>query len=293
MATVAAPSPLPIGDEPHVAATFTTSAFDVLYTRSPIGMNLPCVDPTDGTFPVVALPITAQSSAAGIIPGDTICSVNGQDVRTMTWANMLNHMRVMPVTVRFVRCVMVPAAVTTPITAVAPVAAMALVPPHPMAPNEASLSDESEKPATKKQKTAVHADDDKQPPSTPPELIIQRFRFASVRTSAAAAAQQQQQRLPLALSGAFKGEFSIIHNSGDPLDATGLELEPTKIAPGGPLSAWGFLAVDVDTTPGPGGVVMFTFRLMVDEYEEDDESSCVAFSCAKEDLASIITSRGG
>jgi len=162
-----------------------------------------------------------------------------------------------------------------------------------MATNGASLSDESEKPATKKQKTASAAGDDEQPSSTPPELIIQRFRFASVRTSAAAAAQQQ--RLPLALSGAFKGEFSI-HHSGDPLAATGLRTDlVTEIAPGGPLSAWGFLAVDVDVDAmaGPGGVVTFSFRLLVDEYEEDDTSNCVDFSCAKEDLASIITSRGG
>ena len=293
-----------------MAGQFTISAFDVLYTRSPIGMNLPCVDPSAGQFPVASLPITAESSAAGILPGDTICAVNGQDVRTMTWEGMLNHMRVMPVKVGFERCVMHPAAPAVaaqqPVVAAtagttAPVAAMAVTAPiSAVAPvadgNGASLSDESEKPATKKQKTAGAAGDDEQPPSTPPvtpELIIQRFRFASVRTSAAAAAHQQ--RLPLALSGAFKGEFSI-HHSGDPLAATGLRTDlVTEIAPGGPLSAWGFLAVDVDVDAmaGPGGVVTFSFRLLVDEYEEDDTSNCVDFSCAKEDLASIITSRGG
>jgi hypothetical protein len=97
-----------------MAAQFTTSSFDVTYTRSPIGLNLPCVDPTSGQFPVASEPITAESSAVGIIPGDTICAVNGLDVRTMTWDVMLNHLRVMPATIRFVRCVMHPAAAVAP-----------------------------------------------------------------------------------------------------------------------------------------------------------------------------------
>ena len=125
-----------------MAAQFTTSSFDVTYTRSPIGLNLPRVDPTSGQFPVASEPITAESSAAGIIPGDTICAVNGLDVRTMTWDGMLNHLRVMPATIRFVRCVMHPAAaaappvvaVTAPVAAVAPVAAAPEVPAAAAAP---------------------------------------------------------------------------------------------------------------------------------------------------------------
>ena len=88
-----------------MASGYTTSSFDVTYTRSPIGLNLPRVDPSAGQFPVAALPISAESLAAGIAPGDTICAVNGLDVRTLTWEGMLNHLRVMPATIRFVRCV--------------------------------------------------------------------------------------------------------------------------------------------------------------------------------------------
>ena len=87
---------------------FTTSSFDVTYTRSPNGLSLPRVDPTSGQFPVVSKPITAESLAAGIVPGDTICAVNGLDVRTMTWEGMWNNLRVVPNTIRFVRCVLSP-----------------------------------------------------------------------------------------------------------------------------------------------------------------------------------------
>ena len=89
------------------AAQFTTSSFDVTYTaeEKAIGISFNW----EGVFPIVVVnPVTkggctGASLEAGVIPGDTIAAVNGLDVRTMTWEGMLNHLRVMPVTVRFVR----------------------------------------------------------------------------------------------------------------------------------------------------------------------------------------------
>ena len=69
---------------PTAAAVQLREMFDVYYTCSPFGPNLPRVDSSRGEFLVAAQPISDESLAAGILPGDIVSMVNGHDVATLT-----------------------------------------------------------------------------------------------------------------------------------------------------------------------------------------------------------------
>ena len=76
--------------------------FQVTFSSSPIGLTLPSVNPAT-SWPRVICPVNHAAKTAGVLAGDTICAVNGVDVRCMEWQALLQHLRYMPVVIHFVR----------------------------------------------------------------------------------------------------------------------------------------------------------------------------------------------